>query len=245
MFEQITVVLICNSILLGVGLAMDAFSVSIVNGLNEPKMKPARMSIIAGCYAFFQFAMPMIGWFLVHSLIGVFKGIEPFIPWIALILLILIGGKMIVESLRDIRENKKAKMAKKVTKSMSAKAQVTPQSFGDEEPQDSEQLLAVEESEPEKAKNTKGKVTFTVLLLQGVATSIDALSVGLTIAEYNAVTALLSALIIATVTFVICMIGLKIGKLVGNKLGVYAGILGGMILIGIGTEIFIKGIFFG
>ena len=79
MFEQISIILIFNSILLGVGLAMDAFSVSIVNGLNEPKMKPARMSIIAGCYAFFQFAMPMIGWFLVHSLIGVFRGIEIFV----------------------------------------------------------------------------------------------------------------------------------------------------------------------
>ncbi len=246
MFEQISLVIILNSVLLGVGLAMDAFSVSIVNGLNEPEMKPARMSIIAGCYALFQFAMPMIGWFLVHSLIGVFKGIEPFIPWIALILLILIGGKMIVESLRDIRESKKAKMAKmakKGTKSMSEKAQVTPQPQMTSQPQENE--LSEAEEESEIIKTAKGKVTFAVLLLQGVATSIDALSVGLTIAEYNAVTALLSALIIAAVTFLICMVGLKIGKLVGNKLGVYAGILGGTILIGIGTEIFIKGIFFG
>ncbi len=212
MFEQISIILIFNSILLGVGLAMDAFSVSIVNGLNEPKMKPARMSIIAGCYAFFQFAMPMIGWFLVHSLIGVFRGIEPFIPWVALLLLLFIGGKMIIESIRDIRESRKEK------KSINDTSDIQ--------------------------KKTKGKVTLAVLLIQGVATSIDALSVGLTIAEYNAFTAFLSALIIAFVTFIICMVGLKIGKLVGNKLGVYAGILGGTILIGIGIEIFVKGVFF-
>ncbi len=229
MFEQITVVLIFNSILLGVGLAIDAFSVSIVNGLNEPKMKPARMSIIAGCYAFFQFAMPMIGWFLVHSLSGFFKGIEPFIPWVALLLLLFIGGKMIIESIRDIRESRKAKKSADAGKDGESTESGSDTEFSDDQ---------------EKVKNAKGKVTLAVLLLQGVATSIDALSVGLTIAEYNAFTALLSALIIAVVTFIICMVGLKIGKLVGNKLGVYAGILGGTILIGIGIEIFVKGVFF-
>ena len=61
-----------NSILLGVGLAMDAFFVSLANGLNEPKMKKSKMILIAGVFAFFQALMPMIGWFLVHTLCSCF-----------------------------------------------------------------------------------------------------------------------------------------------------------------------------
>ena len=76
-----------NSILLGVGLAMDAFSVSLANGLNEPKMKKNRMCLIAGVFAFFQAMMPLLGWFLVHNLCKYFSKIQFFIPWIALILL--------------------------------------------------------------------------------------------------------------------------------------------------------------
>ena len=126
-----------NSILLGVGLAMDAFSVSLANGLNEPKMKFGRMSMIAGCYAFFQFAMPMIGWICVHTIVVYLEKFDKFVPWIALILLLYIGGKMIIEGIR-----------------------------GD-----------LEEAETDK------KLAFSTLLIQGIATSIDALSVGFTIAE--------------------------------------------------------------
>ena len=80
------------------------------------------------------------------------------------------------------------------------------------------------------------------LLMQGVATSIDALSVGLTISEYGWLMALAASLIIAAVTFFICMAGLRIGNKVGTKLSGKASILGGMILIGIGLEIFISGV---
>ncbi len=206
---MIDLLFIFNSILLGVGLAMDAFSVSIGNGLAEPDMKHGRMSLMAGCYAFFQFAMPMIGWALVHTIITVFNGLTAAIPWIALILLLFIGGKMIFESVKEIRESKK--------------------------------------KDPEKEneeKSTAKRLTFAMLILQGIATAIDALSVGLTISEYSVIAALVASFIIAAVTFVICMVGLKIGKIVGKRLGVYAGILGGAILIGIGIEIFVKGMFF-
>ena len=84
-----------------------------------------------------------------------------------------------------------------------------------------------------------GGVTFAALLVQGVATSIDALSVGFAIADYNLPSALLAAGIIAAVTFVICMGGLVIGRKAGTKLAGKAGILGGAILIFIGLEIFI------
>ena len=81
------------------------------------------------------------------------------------------------------------------------------------------------------------------LLMQGVATSIDALSVGFTISEYGWLMALTAAIIIAVVTFILCMAGLRIGKKFGTQLSGKANILGGVILIGIGLEIFITGVF--
>ena len=191
-----------NSILLGVGLAMDAFSVSLANGLKEPNMKKRRMCFMAGIYAFFQFAMPMIGWLCVHTIVEYFEKFELFVPWIALILLLYIGGKMIWEALHESKE------------------------AGEE---------AAEESVV---------LTFATLILQGLATSIDALSVGFTIADYGLLMAFIASVIIATVTFIICMIGLLIGKKAGQHLSSKATILGGIILILIGIEIFVKGIFF-
>lgn len=185
-----------NSILLGVGLAMDAFSVSLANGLNEPKMKKNRMCEIAGVFALFQALMPMLGWVCVHTVIQYFKAFEKFIPWIALILLLFIGGKMLIEGIRNKTE--------------------------DEE---------------------ETKLGFAALMLQGIATSIDALSVGFTIAEYGFVMALVCALIISAVTFAICTAGLIIGKKFGTKFSNKATILGGAILIFIGIEIFVTGVF--
>lgn len=189
-----------NSILLGVGLAMDAFSVSLANGLNEPKMKAGRMSLIAGVFAIFQAAMPMIGWTCVHTVVQYFSAFEKFIPWIALILLLYIGGKMLIEGIKG---------------------------DGDDEGEGNDKPL-----------------TLKILLVQGIATAIDALSVGFTIAEYNWVMAFVCSLIIAVTTHIICIVGLKIGKVAGEKLKSKAAILGGVILILIGIEIFVEGIFF-
>ena len=185
-----------NSILLGVGLAMDAFSVSLANGLQDPKMKRGKMAGIAGVFAGFQALMPMLGWICVHTVMQYFEAFEKFIPWIALILLVFIGGKMLMDGIKNKDE---------------------------------------EEESP--------ALGFVALMVQGVATSIDALSVGVTNSEYNLPMALVSALIIAAVTFVICMAGIVIGKRFGTKLSNKATILGGLILIFIGIEIFIKGIF--
>lgn len=185
-----------NSLLLGVGLAMDAFSVSLANGLNEPRMKGRKICGIAGVFAFFQALMPMIGWVCVHTILQHFKVFEKFIPWIALILLAYIGGKMLLEGIKN------------------------------------------KDGEVEKPE-----VGFMALLVQGVATSIDALSVGFTISEYGLTMALVCALIIATVTFFICVAGLMIGKKFGTKFSNKASILGGAILIIIGLEIFITGVF--
>ncbi len=185
---------ILESMLLGVGLAMDAFSVSLANGLNDVKMKSARMCGIAGVFAFFQALMPMTGWVCVHTVVEYFQSFQKFIPWIALILLCYIGGKMLYEGIKG----------------------------------------------GEKVEET-GRLTFGALMVQGVATSIDALSVGFTIAEYDWIAALSASLIIAAVTFIICMCGLLLGKKFGTRLAGKATILGGVILILIGIEIFING----
>lgn len=185
-----------NSILLGVGLAMDAFSVSLANGLNDTEMKKSRMMTVAGVFAGFQFAMPVTGWICVHTIVRYFRAFEKAVPWIALILLAIIGGKMLSEGIRDKGKERKAV--------------------------------------------TLGAGT---LLIQGVATSIDALSVGFTIAEYGWVMALTACVIIAAVTFVICMAGLILGKKFAALLSNKAQILGGVILIAIGIEIFVTGVF--
>lgn len=181
-----------NSILLGVGLAMDAFSVSLANGLNEPGMKGGRTCYIAAIFATFQFAMPMIGWICVSTIAQYFTAFEKWIPWIALVLLCYIGGKMLYEGITKKCDDGSCRA-----------------------------------------------LGFTALLVQGVATSIDALSVGFTIAPYGWLEALLACLLIGFVTFFICLAGIIIGKHAGTRLAGKAGILGGSILIFIGLEIFI------
>ena len=182
-----------NSILLGIGLAMDAFSVSLANGMNEPCMKKPRMCLIAGIFAFFQALMPLLGWLCVHTVTQAFSAFEKLIPWIALALLCFIGGKMLLEGIRGC--------------------------------------------DPDEG--TCG-VGLGALLVQGVATSIDALSVGFTIADYGFLEALLGSLLIGVITFFICSAGIALGKKFGTKLAGKAGILGGCILIFIGLEIFIS-----
>ena len=183
--------------MLGVGLAMDAFSVSLANGLNEPRMKFGKMSLVAGLFAFFQALMPMIGWVCVHTIVQYFSAFEKFIPWIALALLGYIGGKLLIDGIKC-----------------------------------------------RGCEVELHAVTFGALIVQGIATSIDALSVGFTIAEYQFLSALVSVLIIGIVTFGICLLGVFLGKKFGTKLKNKATILGGVILILIGIEIFITGVFF-
>lgn len=205
-----------NSIFLGVGLAMDAFSVSIVNGLNDPGMSAPRMIRISGVYAFFQFLMPMAGWICVHTVVEMFTAFEPLIPWIALILLVFIGGKMLLEGMGILGDGP------------------DPAVSPDEEAEGCCGLP------PGRATD----LTIQLLMIQGIATSIDALSVGFTIAKYGTLMAFVCSVIIALVTWVICMVGLKIGIRVGEKFSSHANIFGGVVLIFIGIEIFCRGVFF-
>ncbi len=203
---------VINSVLLGFGLAMDAFSVSLANGFAEPSMKKKRMLYISGIYAFFQFAMPVIGWFLVHFAVTFFTGFQKFIPAIALILLAFIGGKMVKEGIDARKCNNNGQCDNCPNKECDIKESVT-----------------------------QGELTTRLLMLQGIATSIDALSVGFTIADYSIPMVFGSAAIIGVVTYITCFAGLGIGTRFGTRLSGNARIVGGIILIAIGLEICIKG----
>lgn len=192
---ELTLSFLINSIGFGVGLAMDAFSVSLANGLNEPKMKLPKIFFIAGIFAFFQALMPILGWVCMHTVVVYFRAFEKFIPWIALVLLLYIGLKMLIDGIKD------------------------------------------SDCECDCGK----KLTLWLLAVQGIATSIDALSVGITNASYGFSEEIISSLIIAVVTFFICVVGVYIGKKFGTQLAGKASILGGAILIFIGIKVFIDG----
>ena len=191
---EFNLLFILNSILFGIGLAMDAFSVSLANGLNGPKITLSSVVRIAGTFGVFQTAMPLLGWLCVHTIAEIFQSFQRFIPWIALALLLYLGVTMIVEGMRGQEENRESLHGRE-------------------------------------------------LILQGVATSIDALSVGFTIAEYSFPFALVESVIIGVVTFGICVVGLFLGKKIGTKVSGKATVVGGIILILIGLEIFARGVF--
>lgn len=185
---------ILKAVIFGIGLAMDAFSVSLANGLHEPNMHPKKEIAISLIFGFFQFLMPIIGWFCVSFLVETFTVLQPYIPYVSFILLFYIGGKMIYETIKG----------------------------------ENDEIVGVGMEE---------------LLIQGIATSIDALSVGFTISTLGFYSALTESIIIGLVTFVICYMGIKIGKTFGNKFSNKASIFGGLILIFIGLEILFKGVY--
>lgn len=182
-----------NSALFGIALAMDAFSVSIANGIHEPCIKCKKAILISSVFAIFQAIMPLIGWICVHTIVEKFTIFEKFIPYIALTLLSFLGIKMIIDGKKECDEKKIA-------------------------------------------------IGFWGLIIQGIATSIDALSVGFTIANMKLYEALVCCLIIAVITFIICFLGVYIGKKFGNKFSDKAELIGGVILIIIGIEIFLTNI---
>ncbi len=190
--------LFLNSIFLGFGLALDAFSVSVADAMANPDMKKSRKISIAFTFAFFQMLMPLSGWFCVRTIADKFSLFQKAIPYIAFILLAYIGLKMVIESRK-----------------------------GEEEKDEGAAVLS-----------------FATLMVQGIATSIDALSVGFAIADYSSLEAFTSTLIIGATTFIICIFGLEVGKKVGKAFSDKATLFGGCILIIIGLEIFIKGVFF-
>lgn len=182
---------VLTALLLGIALAMDAFSVSVINGLNEPNMRKRKFILIPLVFSVFQFLMPLIGFICVHLLAEKFDVFAKAAPFIGFALLLIIGTKMIIEG----------------------------------------------------ALNKEDETIITsipILLIQGIATSIDALSVGFAIENYTYLEAIISCIIIGLLTFIICIIGVIIGKKIGDKLNNKATIIGGIILIIIGIIILIR-----
>jgi Predicted membrane protein len=174
---------------------MDASAVSISNSLCMKKVKVKHILQMAVMFAVFQGIMPLIGYYAANNFETVIKQFD---HWIALILLSIIGGKMLYESVT-----------------------------GDEE-QDCSLF----------------SLTFKLLLVQAVATSIDALAVGIGLSALN-VNIFYSITIISIITFICCTVAILVSKRFGNMLGKRAGIVGGLILIGIGVKIFVQHMFFG
>lgn len=204
--------IILSGFMLGIGLAMDAFAVSMTNGLNEPRMRSGKAVFIALTFALFQMIMPMIGWLCVTLIADKFAAFAECIPYIALVLLMIIGGKMLFDGIRDILKAKRAKC---------------------------------NSEEPTKTESSTKPLTVAALLVQAVATSIDALSTGFTLNDIAGNVwwqALIAVGIIGVMTFGISLAGVFIGKKFGDKLGSKAEIIGGVILIAIGIEIFLTGI---
>lgn len=184
--------LIIKSILLGIGLAMDAFSISLANGLNEPNMNFSKQVKIATTFGFFQCMMPLIGYLFVSCLTKIFSIIKMFLPYISFALLFYIGIKLIIDGIKSKNENTDFDII---------------------------------------------HLTWKLLILQAIITSIDALSVGFTMNDYSLINAIFSTIIIGITTFVICVLGVKIGKFFGMRWKKPSLIFGGCILILIGVQI--------
>lgn len=183
--------------LLGVGLAMDAFAVSICKGLQMRKFQLKQALWMGIFFGGFQALMPLLGW-LLGAMFA--EHIMQYSHWIAFILLVFIGGKMLLESIRQKKEP------------------------------------------TEEVTGSPDKVDFQELFLLAVATSIDALAVGVTFSMMPDVNIFLAILLIGLITLAISVIGVKIGNLFGDRFEKQAGILGGCILIAIGVKILLEGL---
>jgi len=225
---ELNLLFFVNSILLGFGLAMDAFSVSVANGLKDSKITKPKASLIAGVFGFFQALMPLIGWICVHTIVVLLKAFDKAVPWIALVLLVFLGVKMISETVNEKKKEKEDTKEKEEIKEGEIK--------------EKEGIKEGVIKEKEETKNT-ASITLKAILVQGIAVSIDALSVGFTFADFNVFEALISVSIIAVITFILSFTGIFIGKKIGNKFSNKAQIFGGVILIFIGLEIFITSMF--
>ncbi len=188
--------------LIAVGLSMDAFAVSVGNGLSMKKSSPKAALAIAFSFGLFQALMPTAGYFLGSAFEDVIKEFDHFI---ALIFLGFIGGKMIYDGIKELRAGKKGA----------------------------------------KTEEKAFKLSLGILIIQAVATSIDALIVGVSFAALPDVNIWAAVVIIGITTFVLSLIGVFFGKKFGQLIGSRAVIFGGIILAAIGIKIFIEHIFFG
>lgn len=191
--------------ILGLGLSMDAFAVAICKGLNMKKFNVKQAIVIAIFFAFFQFAMPVIGFFFCSQFESY---ISSFDHWIVFLLLSFIGIKMIIESIKEAKSNN---IDNKVVKT---------------------------ENSLEK-NNKEDKLNIKELFILAIATSIDALAVGISLAFFD-VSIFGAGAIIGITTLILSFIGVILGSLFGEKFKTPAEILGGVVLVLIGLKILLE-----
>lgn len=199
-----------GSILLGAALAMDAFGVTVAAAIDEHDMRLRGGLLMALVFGIFQFAMPVFGWILVRFFYDRFLTVTKIVPYAACFVLVILGVRMILKSIREKRNRDKKDIGE-----MHVKA---------------DPLAMAPEFSPESGTG------ITKLLVLGVATSVDALSAGLAMASYAASAAITGALIIGIVTFIICLAGAFLGKKIGIIVAGRASVLSGIILIALGIE---------
>lgn len=207
-----------QSLLISVSLSMDAFAVSLSNGLTNKKMPVRYMIITALFFGLFQGVMPLIG-YLLGSIFE--KWIEVALPIIGFAVLSFLGIKMIVDSAKDIKQDKKDKQLLADTEEKVAVNEATGEA------------IAIQEDKP-------FKFSWKMLLIQSVATSIDALTVGLVYIGKTPVEVYVTFALIAVITFGICVWGVFFGKKFGEKLKNKAGLFGGVILIALALKTLIE-----
>ena len=204
-------------VLLSIALAMDACAVAMTNGMTEPKMRVGKSILIGGFFGFFQFLMPVIGYFVAGVIASAFlETFDHISAWVSFVLLAFLGGKMLFDCIGEwLQERKKGALGEEKKGECCA----------------CQQNLSV------------GKLT-----VQAIATSIDALAVGVTlkmaeISEGLAMGVWGSTVTIGLITLLLSVGAVYIGKAVGNKLAGKAGIFGGAVLIVIGLKILIESFF--
>lgn len=240
-----------QSLLISVSLSMDAFAVSLSNGLTNKKMTVKYMIITALFFGLFQGVMPLIG-YLLGSIFE--EWIEVALPIIGFAVLSFLGIKMIVDSAKEIKQDKKDKQLLANTESSEDNAEtverdVAVEDVAEKSTENAEPILdnativnaetkvgetiSLEEDKP-------FKFSWKMLLIQSVATSIDALTVGLVYIGKTPVEVYVTFALIAVITFGICTWGVFFGKKFGEKLKNKAGIFGGVILIALALKTIIE-----
>lgn len=184
--------------LVAVSLSMDAFAVSVSAAACSKNLRRAHMLRAAFAFGFFQFIMPLAGWLVGAAASGLIGRLD---HWIAFALLAFVGGKMLVETYEEWRENPDAS-------------------------------CPVDGEAPVKRDLSSKRIT----LLLAVATSLDALAVGISFAVIGK-PAFMPSVVIGGVTFAICSLGFFFGKKAGILLGRYAQLAGGVTLVAIGAKI--------
>lgn len=210
-------------LLLGVALSMDAVAVGMTDGMSMKKFSNKRAVLIALFFGIFQAAMPLIGYFIADMVASSFQSVfEKFASVVAFALLAFLGAKMIVDAVKEYVERKRAREYPVACKDCDTVACPVPQE--------------------------KDDFSFAKLLMQAVATSIDALAVGVSMKMATMVSGELALGIfgsvgaIGVITFVLSFIAVHIGKAIGNKLADKAELVGGIVLILIGLKLLLEGI---